>query len=193
MSAGVSDRRIYNLMQTFSGREYAFSDFSPSDVCIEDIAHGLSNICRFAGQTREFYSVAQHSVVVSLVTPKEDACWGLLHDASEAYLGDVLWGIKNGYSCFDVYRDLERKFQGAVNRAFHLLGICPESVFEADRIALSAETRDLFDGGRIKVLCRHVREGEVSIIQPWSPSIAKSSFLARWEEVCDFESGGPHG
>lgn len=72
---------------TYTGRQFWPLDPRPEDVCLEDIAHALSNLCRFNGHCRSFYSVAQHSVLVS-----ENCVFafrGLLHDAAEAYLGDM--------------------------------------------------------------------------------------------------------
>ncbi len=74
------------------------------DIEIEDIARGLSNICRFGGQIEKFYSVAQHSVICAEVAeyllkhPKEIVVSALLHDASEAYLGDFIRPIKKNFS-----------------------------------------------------------------------------------------------
>lgn len=67
---------------TFTGG--VFFPLAPrvEDVRISDIAHALSMLCRFAGHTRGFYSVAQHSVLVSRLCSQQDALWGLLHDAS---------------------------------------------------------------------------------------------------------------
>src|ERR1017187_10636100 len=79
----------HGSITTFSGIHFWPLLPNPADIRIEDIAHALSNQCRFAGHAREFYSVAEHSVRVSQLCPPEDALWGLLHDASEAYLTDV--------------------------------------------------------------------------------------------------------
>ena len=71
-----------------SGRLFDFLDPHGSDFSIEDIAHGLAHVCRYAGQCRAFFSVAEHSIIVSdLVT--EFAYEALLHDAAEAFIGDI--------------------------------------------------------------------------------------------------------
>jgi len=72
---------------TFTGKQFWPLDPRPEDVCLEDIAHALSNICRFTGHCKSFYSVAQHCVLVSQNC--EYPMRGLLHDAAEAYLGDM--------------------------------------------------------------------------------------------------------
>src|SRR5579872_2947230 len=81
-------------IQTASGLEFPLFEPRLDAINIEDIAHGLSMICRFTGQCARFYSVAEHSVHVSHLVPREDAAWGLLHDAAEAYLGDVASPLK---------------------------------------------------------------------------------------------------
>jgi hypothetical protein len=69
-------------IQLASGKFFDFSQYTAADIKITDIAHHLSNLCRFTGACREFYSVAQHSVLVSLIVPAEHALVGLLHDAT---------------------------------------------------------------------------------------------------------------
>src|SRR5208282_6622849 len=81
-------------IRTFSGGRFYVLEPRVEDVRIEDIAHALSMQCRFTGHVREFYSVAEHSVWVSRYSHREDALWGLLHDASESYIGDMSTPLK---------------------------------------------------------------------------------------------------
>jgi len=105
---------------TVSGRVIDLADPNPRDLVIGDIAHGLAHVCRFAGHLPMFYSVAEHSLLVMWIlyeTPLR--LHGLLHDASEAYLGDVSRYLKHS-SFMDGYRILEHVMQGAIARAFKL-------------------------------------------------------------------------
>ena len=90
---------------THAGRRFYFEAPHPDDVDITDVAHALSNLCRFTGHVNRFYSVAEHSINVSLLVPPEDALQGLLHDAHEAYIGDCSSPLKRaiGYD----YRRLD--------------------------------------------------------------------------------------
>src|SRR5258708_302056 len=87
------DRRG-NWMQTYTGRAYWPADPRAEDVCIEDIAHALSLLCRYTGHCKRFYSVAEHSILISQVVPPEYAFFGLMHDAQEAYINDLARPIK---------------------------------------------------------------------------------------------------
>lgn len=86
-------------IQTFTGRTFYPLDPRVEDLNIHDVAHALSNLCRFGGHCSRFYSVAEHSVHVAQLTKHFGASarqilYGLLHDASEAYLVDVPRPIK---------------------------------------------------------------------------------------------------
>jgi hypothetical protein len=97
-------------------------------------------INRFTGHTTVPYTVAQHSVVVSKLVPPEDSMWGLLHDASEAYLGDIATPLK---SFLPDYMQLERHVQRTIAKKFGLKWPMPESVKVADRRALIHEKTKL--------------------------------------------------
>jgi hypothetical protein len=77
--------RPTRYFRTFTGRRVHSLSPSSDEIDIDDIAHSLAYQCRFLGHTDGFYSVAQHSVLVSQMVPEQDALWGLLHDAAEAY------------------------------------------------------------------------------------------------------------
>jgi len=83
------------VIETYTGGEFRPFDPRPADVRLLDIAAGLAHTCRFGGHCQQFYSVAQHSLYVSreFETPRLRLL-ALLHDAGEAYLGDVPRPIK---------------------------------------------------------------------------------------------------
>lgn len=164
-------------MQTYSGRLVDLSKFSHEDVRIFDISHALSLINRFTGHSVSPYSVAQHSVHVSRLVPDECALWALLHDASEAYLGDVSTPLKMLLPC---YRELEERVQKAIARAFGLAWPAPPEVKEADLSALLSEKEELFSVQHDWGLgaCRRVAVG---VPMPWYE--AKSAFETRFKEV----------
>lgn len=121
---------------TRGGQYFNFLDPSAYRLDIKDIAHGLSNICRFGGHTREFYSVAQHSIYLSHIVPEEDAYAGLMHDCAEAFLGDIPSPLKRR---LPDYKRIESIVEAAL---FEKLGIpfpLPASVKNADLVMLATE------------------------------------------------------
>ena len=107
------DEHRGDSIQTYTGRKFFPVAPRAEDIEILDVAHALSMLCRYTGHTKQFYSVAQHSVLVSRIVPPQDAAWGLLHDASEAYLCDVARPIKP-------YRLLEQRLMVQVAGRFDL-------------------------------------------------------------------------
>jgi hypothetical protein len=161
-------------MQTYTGRMFWPMDPRPEDICIEDIAHSLAHQCRFAGHTKTFYSVAQHSVLVSDVVPPEDAAWGLLHDASEAYLVDLPRPIKKSGALGAEYKRVEDLVMQAVVERFNLSPYMPASVKQADDVLVVTEGRDLL--GPQARPWRIAAEPLPQRIVGWGPSTAKQSF-----------------
>ncbi len=75
---------------TYTGKVFDLLNPTPDKVCIEDIAHSLAYQCRYTGHTREFYSVAQHCVLMAENPDLPgDPMAKLMHDAAEAYIGDI--------------------------------------------------------------------------------------------------------
>ncbi len=98
-------------IKTYTGQQFSYESPTADMIRIEDIGHALSMICRFGGQAREFYSVAQHSLLVAELAPQEFAFDALLHDASEAYCGDMVRPLKN---LLPGYREIEEKIHRAI-------------------------------------------------------------------------------
>lgn len=167
-------------MQTYTGRVFWPLEPRPEDVDIIDIAHALSNLCRYGGHSQVFYSVAHHSVLVSQIVPREDALWGLMHDAAEAYVIDLIRPIKHSAGAA-WYREVEARVMAAVCERFGLPKEQPPSVDEADLVMLATERRDLMAPPP-----RPWRRDGTPLaerIHPWTPQRAEMEFLSRAAEL----------
>jgi hypothetical protein len=169
---------------TASGQYFNLETPEPSDINIDDIAHALSNICRYTGHTRVFYSVAQHATLVSRVVPEECALYGLLHDAAEAYIGDVSRPLK---ALLPDYRLLEVGVEAAVFRRFRLTQPMPAVVKHADLVLLRTEQRDLLGADRHVWQSTEGLEPLPIVIDPMPPAVARNAFLARFYELLPAE------
>lgn len=94
-------KRVGNWMLTYSGKKFYPLDPHADEICIEDIAHALSMICRYNGHSRKFYSVAEHCTIMSLDGFPGDPRWRLMHDATEAYICDVIRPLKSSLMGYD--------------------------------------------------------------------------------------------
>lgn len=177
--------------RTPSGRVIDLALPDPDVIDLEDIAHSLARLCRFNGAVDEFYSVATHSVYVARRMqddgwPKRVVQSALLHDAAEAYLGDMTSGLKR---LFPEYRELERRWEFAVESRFFAAFVGRRDVKEADLRARLAEARDLFADGyppeRLVldgVDARRLAAYEARCV-PQTPDEAEWSFLAMAREL----------
>lgn len=166
--------------RTRSGKSFDFFEPHKNEMTIEVIAHALSNICRFGGHTSTFYSVAQHSVLVSYVVPAEDAYDGLMHDAAEAFTGDIASPLKE---LLPDFRDIERRVEAAVWGHFGVTMPLPRSVKDADLALLVTECRDLMPDGPDGRLTIDGIEPLCIAISPLNPGDARALFLNRYREL----------
>ena len=183
-------------MMTASGREFVPARLVPTDVVIEDIAHSLSLICRFGGHTREHYSVAQHSLLVMRILSAVDApaiiqMAGLLHDAHEAYVGDMPTPLKVALgSC---WHKVEHQAACAVYEAFGLTDIMKRHhaiIKNADLVALATERRDVTGFDTNKNSAWNILVGVSPFHEPattgsWSPQWWASLFLEQYYSLRD--------
>jgi hypothetical protein len=167
----------------------------PTDVDIIDIAHHLSLVNRFGGATSVPISVAQHSVYVSWLCEGTDwALQGLLHDASEAYLGDVTKWLKESPE-MAAYREAEDRAQEAVFLRFGVFPALSPAVLQADRLMVRFEAEQL-----LPVALKHIRERrpevahlygaiteeerrKVGVWRPWDWSTSRQRFISRFWDI----------
>lgn len=160
-------------IQTVSGKAISLENPDPDLIDIDDIAHALSNIGRFTGHTRQFYSTAQHSVLVASIMPPELQMWGLCHDMPEAYLGDVSSPLK---SVLPGYRRLEKIWQEMIYVKFGIMWLSPpRELKEADIIALATEATQLLGNISAWDLPDWAQPLDIQIT-PWSSRSAKTIF-----------------
>jgi len=162
-------------IKTYTGKRFYPRSPRGKDVDIRDIAHSLSMQCRFTGHTREFYSVAEHSVRVAWYLDDHPLkLHGLLHDASEAYFGDIAEPIKRTLKGIEVQ---EFRILRAVYRGLGLPIFTVEEWDEvryADAVLCATEGRDLMGGTQG---WRPLPEPLPSTIGPMSQREAKEAFL----------------
>jgi len=178
--AGLSSADAIPL-HTFTGRQIFPLAPRLEDIALEDIAHGLSLLCRFGGQLRSFYSVAEHSVRVSQLCDPADALHGLLHDASEAYLVDIPRPLKH-LPVMDPYRRAEAVLQAAIYRRFALRRGTPASVTRADEAIAVNEGQDLFAIVPAWAAAG-TRVNKLETLAGWTPLQAERLFLARYHAL----------
>lgn len=163
---------------TNSGRLVDLVKPDPETIDIMDIAHGLSMTCRWAGQCRLYYSVAQHSFLVSSLVPGTDALWGLLHDAAEAYITDLPRPLKLE---LPKYRAIEKNLMGAICSRFGLVPEMPSIVKKADNIMLATELKQVMANVPVEI---DFGEKPIAIeIVPVDQELAKKIFLEKFEDL----------
>lgn len=149
-----------------------------SDFTIEDIAHGLAHTCRYAGQADSFYSVAEHSLLVSEVAVGREYT-ALMHDAAEAFIGDVTRPLKQ---LLPEYRKIEAAIETAIFERFDVLPTCG-AIKQADLSVLAAEQAQIMPSGTDAWAEEAGIEPAPVIVVHMAPTEAKQRFLKRYEEL----------
>lgn len=140
-----------NWFPTNSGKIVDFDAPDPAVIDWGDVAGALAKMCRFNGHITNFYSVAEHSYRVGMLMPMGYQIYGLLHDAAEAYVGDVIRPLKNKIR--ESYKPIELQWEAAIWTAADLPppdAAFAETIHTADMVMLATERRDLkvFSGPR---------------------------------------------
>ncbi len=131
-------------IETYTGLMFDILCPQPGMIVIEDIAHALSQNCRFTGHTKYLYSVGQHSLLASYLVPEEFQLEALMHDSSEAYIADLSRPLKHFTPVGPVYMPIEENIMKAIGNKFNFMGwpMSPE-VKRADNLMLYAEKATL--------------------------------------------------
>jgi 5'-deoxynucleotidase YfbR-like HD superfamily hydrolase len=192
-------RDEHGFIQTYSGKKFWPLEPNEEALCIEDIAHALSNNCRWTGHCRDFYSVAQHSLIMSENVPTGMELTALMHDASEAYLSDLSRPVKHSAE-MEAYRKAERRLEQSIAHKFGLLfddtkqpWPYPQEVKTADNRMLYTERRDILAGPTVTWTTDKQNvlgvEGDLErtaydfVIVPLAPREAEKRFLERFHEL----------
>lgn len=194
----------YGNIETIVGRIINVVEPKPDDFDLIDIATSLSRLCRFNGHTRLAYSVAEHSVMVAQLmerlfedTPNQFEAfrWGLLHDAPEAYIGDIPRPVKRQ---FEGVKELEAGLMKAIAECYGLTWPCPWEfevklcdvrclLWEADALMPSRGQSEFYSGHDVDFLDLSGLENPLLEYQETTERAAKELFIDA------FQNGGVTG
>lgn len=181
----MGDKSI-GWMQVYGGKRLDLKDLGePGAYDLEGIAHALSMTCRYGGHVKEFYSVAQHSYIISFFggNPRANLA-GLMHDASEAYLTDIPRPLK---PFIHGYYDVEEKIMRAIAAQFDFPYPLPREIKDADLRICINEREDFQDiiTSTEEYLGMDPAPDPLPInkLSSWEPAKAKEMFLRRYDEL----------
>lgn len=178
--------RFGNYQYTSHGRLFFACDPRPDEVHIDDIARQCSRLCRFGGATTKFLSVAEHLYICSYLVPEEDALEALLHDAAEAYIGDMIRPLKMLPGLGDLYLKVETGIERAIAYRFNLVYPWIATVKKADETVLGAEIAQNISNERDGYLTtdRAAFDADKGVpLYFWPAELAEIYFLKRFTEL----------
>jgi hypothetical protein len=191
------------IINTASGKEISLLDPKPEQMDILDMACAMSKICRYGGRLKPFYSVAQHSILVSIFCDRADRYPGFMHDATETYLGDVPKPLKEMLG--EVYKQLERRFDAVIFSKFNVDKERVAAIKKFDKEAMQCEFEYLirfsgnflewerYNRGKMPLFIEMVKFAIVEFqLQDipginnsyiWAPAVAEQAFLKVFEQL----------
>ena len=175
---------------TSTGQYLSLVRPDPDCITIEAIAHALANICRFGGHVRPFYSVAEHSVRVAAsdYVPSWLKFDALMHDAAEAFVGDMPSPLKR---LIPEFRAMERRIMAAIEHRFGCYETDHQLVKEADLVLLATERRDLMPAADYTGWELEDISPLAATIRPMKPSAAKEAFLLAFARYAPLDHSAP--
>lgn len=164
---------------TFTNKKFHFMNPSVEEVCIQDIAQALSMNCRYSGHVKEFYSVAEHCVLIAdyvfyLTGCEKEAFCALMHDASEAYLTDIPRPMKPHLTN---YKEIEAKAEAVIQEAFSCSPMT-KLVKHIDTHICGTEAKQLFH--TTPAWCDEYDHIPI-VVKCWSPAEARDNFIDRFQ------------
>lgn len=171
-------------IQTFTGKRFDLLNPTIDMICLKDIAISLSNLCRYTGSISYFYSVAEHSINVSSLLDDDLKVYGLLHDAAEAYIGDINSPLKSIINKLTNgrLRQIENRIQDLIFEKFNLDDkYDKDSVHNADIMMLITEHKQLFENDLEWECDKELSYTHIKL-NLWHPITAYSRFIAECAE-----------
>lgn len=172
------------MMTLYSGRRVDPWNLTVQDVDIQSVAHSLALLCRFGGHSNKFYSVAQHCVRVAATVPKEYRLEGLLHDATEAYIQDVVRPVK--HRLFK-YKELENHVWQQFSFKYGLPSEMSDIVKKADNALLKSEIRQFVNNPGRDIELAHPFWNDVEEVdeasRTWTPEEAEAMYLMTYADA----------
>lgn len=169
-----------SIVRTYTGKNLDLANPDPRQICIEDVAHHLAKLDRYNGAGHWSYSVGQHSLLVAETLPPEYKLQGLLHDATEAYLGDVVSPLK---AMLPEYRKIEQNVMSAICKSFEITFPRPKIIKRADQAVMAAEMEQVVKWPDLakRPELPPPPKGVVIKAMPWQE--VKQVFMERFQEL----------
>jgi hypothetical protein len=175
------ERRRGDPIGTYTGGDFHPLDPDPAAIELADIANGLANTCRYAGQCQFYYSVGTHSIYVSKELADHGSTvqlYGLFHDAAEAYVSDVPRPIKREIETFEL---IEERI---LNTVWKRLGVSPPTTAEWETVMDADDRLFHYESDTLLAEFEPPRVPDLSYeLTPCSPEAVRERFLDRAETL----------